>query len=743
MMLSQERGIIRSILLSATMGALAVGVLTVGLSTALFLDRLKDGARARIAHAAHIAAISTGVFLRHSTDVAWQVTSRSRARNLLAELNAGTIELGSFREQTRRILADALHRTEQLRGITRLDKGHRRVAAVGEDIPEHLLPGRQEVDGVALVSGPFELSGGTRILVSAPILDKQGDQIGTDVTLFSLEQLAQLLMVETEADHVHWDLNVFLRVAGEDAPTYYAPSEGEDVPLRETGAEVLLGPGGELGVLEGIGEEPRSLGDFVFVGQSVGDGDWQVLARQSTADLYGGVYGDVAVSLMAALLLSGCGALLLLLLVRRYSQKLVEKMGGLRTDIEASESRYSDLIEGSVQGILIHRDFQPLLVNKAWADIHGLTVDEVMALESIEPLLSPDDRERMAEYKTARLKGEKVPERYEYQAIHKSGKLVWVENSARLVAWNGGPAIQTVGVDISERKEREASEATYRDELEATVRQRTAEIEEKSKSLEAALQKEREYNSLMEQFVAMASHEFRTPLTIIDAVAQRLFRRADRLSPEDLKQGSSKVRGAVQRMIMLIESVLSSASMDAGKFKMKPEPCSLRDIVERVSGREQELATQHSIVTDLEHLPDEIVGDTHMLEQVFSNLLSNAVKYSPRDPEIEVVGSSSGRFAAVSVRDRGVGVPPEEHAKLFDRFFRASTSSGIAGTGIGLNLAAQVAELHGGRIEVESAVGEGSTFTVYLPVRTVQEHRPVVFEADAGAALSPSSAEPA
>lgn len=734
----------RSILLSATLGVLAVSVWTVGLSTALNLDRLKDGARARIAHAAHIGAISTGAFLRNSTDVAWQVTSRSRARALLAQLNAGAIEPDVFRDETRRILSDALHRTAHLRGIARLDRGHRRVASVGEAIPDRILPGRGEVAGAALVTGPFELSGRLRILVAAPILDQQGYQIGTDLTLFSLEGLAQLLLAGAHDDAGQWDMSVFLRVAGEGAETYYAPISGAAASLRVAGTEELLGQGGELDILATAHERPLSLGDFVFAGRPVADSDWLVLARQSTADLYGGVYGDLAVSLSAALLLSACGALILLLVVRRYSQKLVEEVGGLRTDIEASEARYSDLFEGSIQGILIHRDFRPLLVNKAWADLHGLTTGEVMALKSIEPLISSDDLDRLMRFQTARLKGETVPECYDYQAVHKSGKLVWVENSARVVAWTGGPAIQTVGVDISERKEREAQDANYRDELEATVWQRTAEIEEKSRSLEAALKKEREYNSLMEQFVAMASHEFRTPLTIIDAVAQRLFRRADRLSPDDLKRGATKVRGAVQRMILLIESVLSSASMDAGKFKMKPEPCSLKAIVERACRREQELATQHDIATDLDDLPDDIVGDPGMLEQVFSNLLSNAVKYSPRAPEIRVVGETSGRWARIAVIDRGVGIPEEEHSKLFDRFFRASTSGGIAGTGIGLNLAAQIVELHGGQIEVESAVGLGSTFTVHIPVRTVQEHRPVVFDDDeADAVLSPAAAEPA
>ncbi len=738
-----EKRAIRSILALAATGALTVGICTAVLSTSLFLDRVKDGARARIAHAADIGAISVGEFLRRSTDIVWQVTSRSRARKLLAAWNAGAIEADEYRSQTEKILGDALVRSEDLRAITRLDKSYRAVASVGERIPEHLMPAVGALDGEALVAGPYEIEGAARVVVAAPIIDNQGEQIGVDVTLFSLEPMARLLAPGSEHDDARWELNHYLVVSKDGTRLYYAPTPGRKHPIATIGAYDLLGSRGDVAALDSFHDTILTVEEFVFAARPVEGSDWLVLVRKSTSNLYGDVYRDTAVASLAALVLSGIGAFALLLLIRRSARTLLNQLGGLRTDIQASNTRYADLIEGSIQGILVHRHFRPLLFNKAWLDLHGLTVEEATNLESIEVLVAPEERARIAKYRDDRMEGRPAPERYEYRALRKDGRSFWVENSVRMIAWNDGPAIQMTIADITERKQREAMEANQRSELESLVQQRTAEIEEKSRSLEAALKKEREYNNMMEQFVAMASHEFRTPLTIIDSVSQRLFRRAERMEPGDIAKAAAKTRSAVQRMLMLIESLLSSASMDAGKFKMNPGPCSLADIVTEVCKRESEVASDHNIDVRLVDLPEQILGDANMLQQAFSNLLSNAVKYSPESPNVEVTGLVKGSRVIIAVTDHGVGIPEEEQSKLFERFFRASTSSGIAGTGIGLNLTAQIIELHGGRIEVESKEGEGSTFVVYLPIREAQMSQTSSFAAGRDGGRTQAAAAPA
>ncbi len=261
--------------------------------------------------------------------------------------------------------------------------------------------------------------------------------------------------------------------------------------------------------------------------------------------------------------------------------------------------------------------------------------------------------------------------------------------------------------------------ADYREHLEELVERRTLEIEQQKVQIEEALTKERELNDLQRQFVAMVSHEFRTPLAIIDGNAQRLLRRAETITPEQLKKTLGKVRNSVIRLVGLMESVLGAARLESGQIEIELGRLSLAHLVQEVSGNYAELHTDRRISLDLESLPDQINADEKLVRQVISNIVSNAIKYSPDEGQIWIGGflDESGR-AVVSVRDEGVGIPLAEQDKLFERFFRASTSTGIAGSGIGigLHLASHLIQMPGGVIDFESAEGEGTTFFIRLPI---------------------------
>jgi PAS domain S-box-containing protein len=131
-----------------------------------------------------------------------------------------------------------------------------------------------------------------------------------------------------------------------------------------------------------------------------------------------------------------------------------------------NEGRFRNLIEGSIQGILIHRNHKPLFVNKQWATIHGYSIDEILCMDSVIHLISPHDQPRMIEYKDVRIKGGKAPVSYEYEGVRKDGSLVWLENRVMVVQWDGKPAIQTIIVDITDRKHAEnalkESQSRYR-----------------------------------------------------------------------------------------------------------------------------------------------------------------------------------------------------------------------------------------------------------------------------------------
>lgn len=252
------------------------------------------------------------------------------------------------------------------------------------------------------------------------------------------------------------------------------------------------------------------------------------------------------------------------------------------------------------------------------------------------------------------------------------------------------------------------------------LREAAEKLNHKRQELEEALGREKEINGLQRQFVSMVTHEFRTPLAIIDGSAQRIFRRANE-NLTDLQSSSlGKIRKAVLRLTQLMESVLSAARLEDGRINLDPGPCSLTDLIQEIAAGYGDLNADRKFNLDLDGLPDEIVADQKLLRQVFSNLLSNAVKYSPEASPIWIDGWKDDRnMAVVAVRDEGVGIPEAEQAKLFQRFFRASTSVGVAGTGIGLHLVAHLIQLHQGSIELESAEGKGSTFRVSLPTIAV------------------------
>lgn len=250
-----------------------------------------------------------------------------------------------------------------------------------------------------------------------------------------------------------------------------------------------------------------------------------------------------------------------------------------------------------------------------------------------------------------------------------------------------------------------------------TMRKELEQAEQQAQeTLSRALKQQMELVERQGLFVSMVSHEFRTPLAIIDGSAQKLRRRKDSITPETLETLSFKLQDCVKRMTDLMESTLTAGRAEAGEIEITTRTMDLASVIQKVCNRQGELDQTHNIVTDLDRLPPTMEGDPGALDQVFTNLLSNAVKYAPTNPDIEVTGWTQSEQVFVSVRDYGVGIPEKELPKMFQRYFRASTASGIAGTGIGLSLVKALADMHGGTISVASAAGEGSTFTLCLPV---------------------------
>jgi two-component system, OmpR family, sensor kinase len=239
--------------------------------------------------------------------------------------------------------------------------------------------------------------------------------------------------------------------------------------------------------------------------------------------------------------------------------------------------------------------------------------------------------------------------------------------------------------------------------------------------LEEQLAHEQRLAFAQRNFVSMASHEFRTPLTIIDGHARRLEKLREGASAREVGERAGKIRAAVLRLTHLIENLLSSGRLIDGGAELYFEPAQLdlAALLREVCQLHREMVPAAEIVERFGATPMPMVGDAKLLFQVFSNLLANAVKYSPNGGKILVEAAAAADEVVVAVADRGIGIQASDLGRLFERYYRGGNVSGIVGTGVGLYLVKTAVDLHKGKIEVASEEGKGSRFTIRLPLAPV------------------------
>ena len=219
-------------------------------------------------------------------------------------------------------------------------------------------------------------------------------------------------------------------------------------------------------------------------------------------------------------------------------------------------------------------------------------------------------------------------------------------------------------------------------------------------------------NQLKDDLIAVLAHDFKGPLTSIIGFTELLEQHA--LQGDDAESALRTIRQSATRLAALANDTLALSRVEQGELNLAADPVNVSDIVkETVDGLEPE--RQIDVVVNAE---DPVVrGDPERLRQVFENIIGNAIKYSPEGGRVEVRVTDTDRTVRVAVHDEGIGVPADEMKFLFERFTRASNAkrSRIKGTGLGLYLAKTLVERHGGNIQVQSKLGESSTFTVVLP----------------------------
>jgi len=221
------------------------------------------------------------------------------------------------------------------------------------------------------------------------------------------------------------------------------------------------------------------------------------------------------------------------------------------------------------------------------------------------------------------------------------------------------------------------------------------------------------------QFTSDASHELRTPLAVIEAESTLALRKER--PPSDYRQSLESISRETRQMSSLIDQLLTLARADAAKEQWNFTEVDLGKLITNLSIDVEVLCQEKGLSFQLGQTQDLVVkGDEARLRELFMNLLGNAIRYTPSPGTVSVSFVREGQMAVVAITDTGIGIPAKDIPLIFERFYRVdkSRSRTEGGSGLGLAICRHIAEAHGGKIEIESQVGGGSTFSVWLPLQS-------------------------
>jgi PAS domain S-box-containing protein len=382
------------------------------------------------------------------------------------------------------------------------------------------------------------------------------------------------------------------------------------------------------------------------------------------------------------------------------------------TELRRAQERYRTLVEELPLAVYVD---QPNAHNSAcWDNVYvspqiegllGMTPEEFQGSSYIE-LVHPDDAERVvAAHEGAHKSRTRLDE--EYRLIRRDGSTVWVRDAMSVIDDDAGGVAYSQGylLDVSARKTNEEKV----DRLLAREREQNQEL--------------RALDRLKDEFVALVSHELRTPLTSIRGYLELVLDESSGELTDEQRQFLNVVERNADRLQRLVGDLLFVAQVEAGSLALELGHLDAAEVGAEAVEAAKPAADQKSIELRLagdSHA--ELVGDRARLAQLVDNLVSNAIKFTPTGGHIEVAVRTDAVNVTIEISDSGMGISPEEQKRLFERFFRtaAATSQAIPGTGLGLAISKAIVDAHAGTIELESSVGNGTTFRITIPAHINQ-----------------------
>jgi PAS domain S-box-containing protein len=381
-------------------------------------------------------------------------------------------------------------------------------------------------------------------------------------------------------------------------------------------------------------------------------------------------------------------------LLTRAIRYAIERTQHLK-QLQASENRFRAAFDQTFQFMaLLSTAGFILKVNQALANTEGDRLNAVLGRHIWETArwgYSEVTQQWMKNAVAAAAQGQTV--RDEIQSCNPQGELRWLDFSLKPLKDETNQVVLLI-VESHDTSDRKLIEA---------------------KTLET-LEQERALNQLKSDFVAMASHEFRTPLTTIRMATELLQKFDHQLSEAKRAQHFERIYAAIASMLRLLDEVLLLGKADSNGLCYEPTPLDLAAYCKEVIAT-LKLTTNSNHRIRFHCSQQQIQGemDQALLHHILTNLLSNAIKYSPGQGSVWLDVTCQSNRVTLQVKDEGIGIPPQDQAHLFETFYRAKNVGKIQGTGLGLAIVRKCVELHRGQIHVESEVGIGTTFNVTLP----------------------------
>ncbi len=391
--------------------------------------------------------------------------------------------------------------------------------------------------------------------------------------------------------------------------------------------------------------------------------------------------------------------------------------------LRQAEEKYRSIFENAVEGIFqTTPDGRYRSANPALARIYGYESPEelIQNLTDIAPQLYVEPTRRAEFIRLMQEHG--AVSGFESQVYRKDGNVIWISESARAVRDKNGVLLYYEGTieDITERKRAEEALQRAHDELERRVEERTAELQQAKEVAEAA-------NQAKSLFLANMGHELRTPLNHIIGYSEMLQEQAEEESQKDFIPDLQKIRGSGKHLLGLINDILELSKIEAGKMDLSQETFTIAPMIQDIVTTIKPLVDKNANTLEV-HCADDLGtmrADLTKVRQALFNLLSNACKFTERGTitlgaNREMVDGTA--WIKFRVSDTGIGMTPEQMGKLFQAFHQADASAtrNYGGTGLGLAISQRICQMTGGEITVESALGQGSTFTISLPAMDVR-----------------------